>query len=421
MIDTRILQPGVTLRCFQDDRFKQGCMTVQFVRPMCKEEAALNALIPVVLLRGTESAPDLRAITRRLDDLYGAAVGPVVRRIGNYQTTGLSCGFIADRYAMEGDKVLQPMVEFIGQLLLEPVRSKGVFRSDFVKSEKKNLIATLEAQKNNKRAYANEQMLRKMCRNDSFGIPRLGTVAQVRKITPAAAWEHYKKVLRESRLDIFYVGQACPDAVAEALAPLLAKMERSYVNLELPNGYTSSRRGNYTREMDIGQGKLSMGFTTDHTIGTDKFPAMQVLNVLFGGGMTSLLFMHIREQLSLCYDIGSAYHGAKGILCVSAGIDCDKDALVKEKVLEQLEICKKGAFTPEQLTAAKQALINSLQGVHDAPGAIENYYATAAISGLGMTPAQYKEAVAQVTKEDVVKAAKSLKLHTTYFLKGVAQ
>lgn len=421
MIYTEVLQPGVTLRCFQDHRFKQGCMTLQFVREMNKQEASLNALVPVVLLRGTKTAPDLRAITRRLDDLYGAAVGPVVRRVGNYQTTGLSCGFIDDRFAMDGDRVLEPMVEFLGQLLLEPVTENGVFRADYVRSEKKNLIATLDAQKNNKRAYAGEQMLRKMCRNDSFGIPRLGTTAMVRKITPASAWEHYKKVLRESRLDIFYVGQAEPSVVAEALKPMLRKMERSYVNREIPQGFLSSRRGNFEERMDISQGKLSMGFTTDITIRTPEFPAMQVLNVLFGGGMTSLLFMNIREKLSLCYDIGSNFHGAKGILTVSAGIDCDKDTLVKEKVLEQLDICKKGKFTQEQLKAAKQALINSLQGVHDSPGAIESYYATGVLSGLGMTPEEYKQAVQQVTAKQVASAAKKLKLHTTYFLKGVAE
>ena len=130
MIKTLSLQPGVTLRCFADSRFKQGCLSLQLIRPMCKQEAALNALVPAVLLRGTVTAPDLRAITARLDDLYGAAIGPVVRRIGDYETTGLYCSFIADRYAMPGDRVLEPVIEFLGQLLLEPVTEKGIFRAD---------------------------------------------------------------------------------------------------------------------------------------------------------------------------------------------------------------------------------------------------------------------------------------------------
>ena len=94
MIQILPLLPGVELRCFPDARFKQGCLSVQLVRPMESGEAAMNALLPSVLLRGTRVHPDLRSITMALDDLYGAAVGPLVRRVGDYQTTGLYCGFM---------------------------------------------------------------------------------------------------------------------------------------------------------------------------------------------------------------------------------------------------------------------------------------------------------------------------------------
>ena len=127
MYQTFEISPGVTLRCIQSNRFKQGVLSVQFLRPMCREEAALNALIPDVLLRGCKVAPDLQQITARLDDLYGASVGALVRRIGDYQTTGLACGFIEDRFAMPGDRVLEPMIEFLGQLLLEPVTEMALF------------------------------------------------------------------------------------------------------------------------------------------------------------------------------------------------------------------------------------------------------------------------------------------------------
>lgn len=46
MIQTFQLLPGITLRCFPDSRFKQGCLSLQILRPMCKEEAATNALLP---------------------------------------------------------------------------------------------------------------------------------------------------------------------------------------------------------------------------------------------------------------------------------------------------------------------------------------------------------------------------------------
>ena len=94
MMQTTTIAPGVTLRCCRDTRFKQGGFSFQLVRPMRKAEAAKNALLPAVLLRGTNRCPDLRAVTQRLDELYGGAVSPLVRRVGDYQTTGLYCGFM---------------------------------------------------------------------------------------------------------------------------------------------------------------------------------------------------------------------------------------------------------------------------------------------------------------------------------------
>ena len=72
-----------------------------------------------------------------------------------------------------------------------------------------------------------------------------------------------------------------------------------------------------------------------------------------------------------------------------------------------------------ELEAAKQALLSQLKSTHDSPGAIEGYYATAAISGLPMTPEQYMQAVEAATAQDVAMAAQTVKLHTVYFLKGV--
>ncbi len=419
MVNTIVLSPGITLRCFPDTRFKQGCLSIQIVRPMRREEAAMNALIPAVLLRGTVSAPDLRDITLRLDDLYGASVGALVRRVGDYQTTGLHCGFISDRFAMEGDRVLEPMIAFMGQLLLEPVLEGEAFRPDYMESEKKNLIATIESQRNDKRAYTASQLLKKMCSADSFGIPRLGEADRVGQIDGQTAYAHYRRILKESRIELFYVGAAEPEQVAALCRPIFASIKRDYVNLPAQTAFQDGGGGSYQETMDVSQGKLAMGFATPITLRDPRFAAMQVCNSVFGGGMTSKLFMNVREKLSLCYDVGSGYHGSKGIMLVSAGIDCKMEETVRGEILAQLDACCQGDITQEELNAAKQAVLSSLRGTHDSPGAIESYYATAALSGLELTPAQYMERVAQVDLHQVAEAAKSLSLHTTYFLKGV--
>ena len=421
MVEVCQLFPGITLRCFPDDRFKQGCLSVQIVRPMCREEAARNALLPAVLLRGSTGSPDMRSITLRLDDLYGASVGTSVRRVGDYQTTGLYCGFVEDRFALEGDAVFGPAAEFLFELLLSPRLEKGAFCSDFVRGEKVNLISTIEAQRNDKRAYAMEKLMEQMCSEDSFGLPRLGTVEQVQAITPESLYSHYCHILRHSPIEIFYVGSRDLETVVKTLQPLLAALERDYVNLPAQTPFRGGTQGEFTETMDVNQGKLCMGFVTPTVNTCPGFAAMQVCNAVFGGGMTSKLFMQLREKMSLCYAIGSGYHGVKGIMTVSAGIDSANKDLTQKEILRQLEKTAAGEITPGELESAKQSLCNSLLSLHDSPGAIESFYATAALSGLPYTREEYIRAVEQVTAQQVAQQAALLRLHSVFFLQGVAQ
>lgn len=421
MVAKTELLPGVTLRCYPDDRFKQGRLSLQFVRKMCREEAAMNALLPALLLQGTKTYPDARAVTIRLDELYGASVGTLTRRVGDYQTTGLSMAFLDDRFSLGGEPVLAPVVELARELLFAPATENGVFVKEYLENEKRNLIAAIEAQRNDKRLYAATRLTQHMCRADSLGVPRLGTVEDVKAITAEGLYAHYEKILRGSRLELFYVGSAEPAYVAQLLTEMLRDLPRDYIPLPPQGDFQNAGGGELEETLDVAQGKLCMGFVTPVTLRTKDFAAMQVTNTLFGGGMTSKLFMQVREKLSLCYDIGSSYHGSKGILSVSAGIDCQKKEQVKEEILRQLQAVCQGDFTEEELHAAKQAICTSLQTTHDSTGSIESYYSTTALSGLGMTPAEYIRAVEQVSREQVAELAKTVTLHTVYFLKGVTQ
>ena len=128
--------------------------------------------------------------------------------------------------------------------------------------------------------------------------------------------------------------------------------------------------------------------------------------------------MQVREKMSLCYDIGSGFHGSKGIMAVAAGIEFEKKDIVLQEIQNQLQMICDGNIANEELNAAKEALLSNLRSTHDSPGAIESYYASAALSGIGMTPDVFMEKIRQVTAEDVSDAAKTLCLQTVYFLKG---
>lgn len=419
MITTIALTPGVTLRHCPDHRFKKSAMSIQLLRPMDADEAANNALLPAVLLRGTRAHPDLRWITWRLDELYGASVQTMVRRIGQIQTVGFYLSILDDRFALDGEAVLAGGVDFLRELLLEPLTEGEAFVPQIVESEKRNLISAIESELNDKRAYAASQMLRKMCQGDSFGLSRLGQPEQVAAITPESLYAHYRMILRRSPVEIFYVGSQTVQQVTQLVMPLAKHLgaEAQTMPQQCPL-VPQTQAGEWFETMDLSQGKLSMGFTTPITNRHEDFVAMQVFNALYGGGITSKLFSQVRERMGLCYDASSGYYSTKGIVTVSCGIDEAQYVRAKDEILHQLALCAQGQITQQEIEGAKAAVISSLRATPDSPGALEGYYATAAISGTELDIPEYIRRVEQVTIQDVARCAGTVKLHTVYFLKG---
>ena len=115
------LAPGVDLLMEQTDHFKTGLLTVTLAVPLREETAGAYSLIPEVLYRGSSRHPDIESLCAATDRLYGASLGPVVRQRGECQCVSFMCGFIDDRYALDGMAVLEPAVMLTGELLLDPV------------------------------------------------------------------------------------------------------------------------------------------------------------------------------------------------------------------------------------------------------------------------------------------------------------
>ena len=209
------LLPGVTLTAVQTEKFKTGCFSINFFRPLRREEAAMNALIPSVLLRGSEGCPDLRAIAARLDELYGASIGTLIRKKGEVQLVGFYCDYVQDEYVDE--PVFAPVMAFLAELLLHPRLENGAFPEAVVDSEKLNLENAMLSRINDKRSYANSQLLRTMCAGQPYGVPRIGEPEDLDEITPQSLYAHYRQILETSRVELFYMGSLAPEQVDQSV------------------------------------------------------------------------------------------------------------------------------------------------------------------------------------------------------------
>ena len=171
--------------------------------------------------------------------------------------------------------------------------------------------------------------------------------------------------------------------------------------------------------MDVTQGKLALGFRTGGlTAASPEFPALLVMNAVYGGTPTSKLFLNVREKLSLCYYASSMLEKFSGLMVVSSGIEFDKFEAAKAEILAQMENCRAGTIEEWELVGARQSVISALRTTMDAQGRLEENWLGQAVAELTEGPDELARRVEAVTMDQVVAAARRLELDTVYFLKG---
>ena len=307
-------------------------------------------------------------------------------------------------------------------LLLRPYTQNGCFCPDYVRGEKENLIARIRGQMNDKRRYATHRLVEEMCREEAFGVDKLGDVAHVETITPQSLWERYQTLLASAQIELYYCGSAKPERVEQAMRQALAGLPQARERL-CPECEVALHAGTEPRyvedRLDVTQGKLAMGFRTGGiTCWEEDYPALTVLNALFGGTTMSRLFLNVREKLSLCYYASSTLEKMKGLLLVSSGIEFDKYDTAREEILAQLESIRRGEIEDWELEGTRSILVNGHRSTLDDQGRLEEFWLGQSAAGLDIGIEELVEGIRRVTREQVAAAAQKLELDTIYFLRG---
>lgn len=421
----RQIMPGVDLTCMRTDKFKTGSLSITLLTELNKETASKNALIMRVLRRGTSAHPTMESIAAELDELYGTKIRPTLRKKGEVSCVGLYASF-PDDYFVDDGEILEKTALLMGEILLSPDTKGGTFKGEYVDSEKQKLIDDIQGIKNDKRTYSVRRLAELMCPSERFGVSIYGTEASVKKITARALTKHYRELVARARVQVFYCGSALPNRVERAVKEALASMPRQdiYELLTTDIRYepVKDKVREYTEEMNVTQGKLVMGFRLGEVMKAPNYGALMVMNAVFGGSVTSKLFMNVREKLSLCYYASSSLDKHKGLMIVSSGVkpsDCEK---AKNEILAQLEAVKNGKIEQWELDGAKSAVITALQTYMDDKFRLENFNLdNSLLDMIECTPDIMAGLTEDVTMEDVIKTANSVKLDCVYFLTAKEQ
>ena len=416
------LMPGVFLSHLRSDKFKTACMSVTLLTQLRRETAAMNAVIPFVLRRGTTRYSDMEQLSRRMDELYGAAVEPVVRRIGEIQCIGIYGSFPEPDYLPGGEALLGDTCALMAQLLLDPVTRGGLLLPQYVDSEREKLLDIIRSCMNDKRSYALTRCIEEMCCYEDFAVSRFGSESEAENIHYKKLTRHYRELIQTCPVEIFYCGKTDFKAVSAAMRDAFSAMPRGEIDYDIGTDLRMNAVEDHIRfveeEMDVTQGKLVLGFRLGECMEEPDIPALYVFNAVYGSGATSKLFMNVREKLSLCYYASSAVYLHKGIMLVSSGIEFDKLDAARDEILAQLDSVRWGEITDDELRSAKKSVASDLRAVQDSIGELEGFYLSQALDGLDYGPAELAALAEDVTKEDVQAIAESIECDLIYFLKG---
>ncbi|MBX3172885.1 MAG: insulinase family protein [Gemmatimonadaceae bacterium] len=192
-----------------------------------------------------------------------------------------------------------------------------------------------------------------------YGYSILGTPDTVEQLTVDDLRALHRRAYRPERVVVAAAGHVTHDQLLAVLASAGwadLKGEGALEAMPVPHAITP-RPSEREEIRDIHQTHLVMGnITVPHS--DERRHALQLVNTLFGGGMSSRLFQKVREELGLAYSVHSfqSYHvtaGSQGIYlgCAPERVD---DAV--EAVQSELALLNLAGLSAEELAMGKQQL-----------------------------------------------------------------
>ncbi len=377
---------------------------------------AKNALLPYILTSCCNKYRDYIALNRRLLELYGADLSCSVTKCGDCLHIKMGINVINNEFSLDEQKPVTEAAKLLNELIFAPAVSENSFFDDDIQREKRKTVERIEGEINNKRAFARTALFEEMFGDDPYGKFIYGEVDEVNAVTGEQLVAAWKSLLQTAAVRIILVGNCSPDEVFGSAQNLFLKINRENItdtkSIALLPETADARK--IVRRMDITQGKLAMGFTSQMHGDLKTAAALSLFADIFGGGPYSKLFTNVREKQSLCYYCSASARRSKGFVLVESGVEEENAEKTVNAVLKELADMQKGEFDDAVVVASKKSITDSLSGYNDHASAIEGWYSRELLGNL--SPEEAKEIINAVTREDIINAALGVKLHTVYML-----
>lgn len=246
--------------------------------------------------------------------------------------------------------------------------------------ERQMLKGELMAELDSAKVKVSDLFTKSIYKNHFYGNSYTKVLEEIDNVTQEDVVNSYKHILNNSRKTLAVVGDIDENLVEKYLGEI---PESKDVESEIP--VPEALKQDYTEILkpDANQAQILQGWRVA-TIGEEDYPAIMLLNVILGAsGLSSRLFLELREKKGLAYTVRTAYetHKKSAVFSIYIGTEPSNIQTSIDGFKEEIEKIKNIPVSAEELHNAKNNLIGKQQFISETNAQQANMMAYYSIMG----------------------------------------
>jgi predicted Zn-dependent peptidase len=354
------------------------------------EDAGISHLLEHLLFKGTARRPTSQQISELIDSVGGVLNAGTDRELTVY-------------YA----KVARPHFELAADVLTDMVRNP-ILAEEEVEKERKVVIEELASVADSPAQLVDVLLDSTMWPGQPLGRDVAGTEASVAELTRERAREYLARQYVPNNMVVAVAGAVEHGHVVETIERALGDWHRGVPASWYPaeNGQEKARLSLMYKRTE--QAHIEIAVHALSSQDPDRF-ALDLISVVLGEGMSSRLFLELREKRALCYDVHSyaSHYLDTGAFAVYAGVDPKKAAEATNALLGELARMRDAGMTDEELHRAKELskgrLLLRMEDTRSVSGWVGGQ---AMLNGTVRTPDEVVALIDAVTPDDIRRVAR---------------
>lgn len=418
--EVKEIKEGIKIHVINTAKFKTNLIAIFLSTKLNRKNVTNNALISMILRRGSKKMKSQEEISKKMEELYGASFDCGLDKTGDNQVLKFYIEAINDKYLPEHrENVLKTVLENLLEIVFDPYVENEGFKKEYLEQEKNNVRQRIEGKIDNKARYSLERAIEEMYKDEPYGLYKFGYKEDLEKINEKDLYKYYIDLINTCKIDIFLSGNL--DKGVENLIEEnenIKKLKGRNPSFEMPkiSEKKNINENIITESMEVTQGKLVIGLNVNIDNDEEKYWTL-MYNSILGGSANSKLFQNVREKAHLAYVASSTYYRFKSIIFINSGIEIANYDKALELIRNQIDEMKQGKFTKEEIENSKKGVIAAIKTIEDEQDTGITYYFGQELSGTNVSEEEYIKKIENITKEDIINIANKVQINTIYFLR----